>query len=112
MLWSRKNGSKKQARYRQKKNNSIANGCGNGNYCTADGTSQIKTTQQQHEDIFNKNPQPPTLQSIQTNQKNLKGGQNLLQYHCKRKTSPSDAPAVKSNKKRLVLRIYNTFLHL
>ena len=103
---------KKQARYRQRKNSSIASGCGDSNYCTTDSTSQLKTTQQQHEDLLNKNPQLPTFQSIQINQKNLQGGDNLLQHRCKRKTPPSDAAEVKSNKKRLVLCIYNTFLHV
>ena len=95
-----KMGKKKQARYRQRKNSSIASGCGDSNYCTTDSTTQLKTTQQQHEDLLNKNPQLPTFQSIQINQKNLQGGDNLLQHRCKRKTPPFDAPEVKSNKKK------------
>ncbi|PWA67511.1 hypothetical protein CTI12_AA317600 [Artemisia annua] len=106
----------KQARYRRRKNNCTTNDCGNSYCCTADGTSQPKTMQQEHEVVFCKNPKPSTLQTIQTSRKDLQGGQNLPQHplfnnhfanvtqdHRKRKTPTSDPPTIQSDKKKVKL---------
>ena len=77
----------------------MANGCGIPNYCAIGCTSQPEDMQQQQQHIFNKTCEVCTSQTGQTNYKNLKGKENLLQCHSKRKTPPLDSSAIKSNKK-------------
>ena len=90
---------KKHTRYRQRKNNGMANGCGIPNYGAVDCTSEAEDMHQQQQHIFNKTCEVCTSQSGQTTYKNLQGKQNLLQCHSKRKTPLLDSSAIKSNKK-------------